>query len=43
VQNQSLIGTNPNNETSSSIPAAETAKNTQILGKRRKINEEGEF
>ena len=43
VQNSSLIVANPNNETSSSIPAQTEAKATQLLGKRRKINEEGEF
>jgi hypothetical protein len=34
---------NPNNETSVSIPEADTAKKQGILGKRRKLNEDGEF
>ncbi len=38
-----MIVANPNNETSSSIPAQIEAKATQLLGKRRKINEDGEF
>jgi hypothetical protein len=45
VQNSAILNSNPNNETNISIPPEVDAKKlatSQMLGKRRKLNEEGE-